>query len=67
MGNDALRTIIALAVAGCWVVAVLASIATGQYKGLEIVTPVMMLVTGFLFGYQVQVRKASQKEANSDP
>jgi len=59
--SDSLRTIIALAVAFCWVVAVMSSVITQQYKTLEVVTPVMMVVTGFLFGYQIQVNRSANK------
>lgn len=61
MKSESLRSIIAIAVALCWVVAVLASVVTQEYKTLEIVTPVMMIVTGFLFGYQIQVNRTSQR------
>lgn len=58
MASDSLRTVIALAVAFCWTVTVLTSLFTSQYKALEVVTPVMMIVTGFLFGYQIQINRA---------
>lgn len=62
MSNDSLRTFIALVVTCAWAFALGASVYTGQYKGIEVVTPVMMIVAGFLFGYQIQVRRTAAKE-----
>jgi len=39
----------------------MSSVITQQYKTLEVVTPVMMVVTGFLFGYQIQVNRSANK------
>jgi hypothetical protein len=64
MRSDTLRTIVALMVAFGWMAALLASLYTGQYKGLEVVTPVMMIVTGFLFGYQIQVQRTRQRNGS---
>lgn len=62
MNADHLQTIIAIMVAVVWAAAGLASVITQEYKTLEVVTPVMMIVTGFLFGYQVQVKRSRQRE-----
>jgi ATP/ADP translocase len=62
MRSDVIRNVIALGVFGLWLVAGAASVITEQYKTLEIVTPVMMIVTGFLFGYQIQVNKTANKK-----
>lgn len=39
-------------VAGIWGIAAIAGIITRDYTGLGIVTPVMMLVGGFLFAFK---------------
>lgn len=66
MGSDNLRSIIAIAVAGVWAVTSIAAVITQQYQALEVVTPVMMIVTGFLFGFQVQIRKTRQQKENGE-
>lgn len=65
MRNDTLRTIIALAVALMWVVAGVASVIQRDYRTLEITTPIMGIVTGFLFGYQLTINKTQRKENGS--
>lgn len=62
MSGERLQYFVAVMVAVVWAAAGLASVITQQYKTLEIVTPVMMIVTGFLFGFQVQVKRARQRE-----
>lgn len=62
MGNEALRNFIAALVAIIWAVTAVASVVTQQYQPLEVVTPVMMLVTGFLFGFQITRTKANRRK-----
>lgn len=50
MANEGLRTGIAIAVALVWVVLALSTIITKEFTALGAVTPVMMIVVGFLFG-----------------
>jgi ATP/ADP translocase len=45
-----MRNIIAGAVVSVWTITALASIVTNNYTSLGAVTPVMMIVSGFLFG-----------------
>jgi hypothetical protein len=45
-----MRSFIAAAVVSVWSITSLASIVTGNYTSLGAVTPVMMIVAGFLFG-----------------
>jgi ATP/ADP translocase len=58
MKGETLRTLIALVVVAVWAAAAVDSVITYQFKALEVVTPVMMIVTGFLFGYQIQVNRS---------
>lgn len=44
------RNLIAIAVVSVWTITALASIITTNYTALGAVTPVMMIVAGFLFG-----------------
>lgn len=45
-----MRTFIAGAVVSVWMITALASVITKDYTSLGAVTPVMMIVAGFLFG-----------------
>lgn len=45
-----MRTFIAGAVVCVWTITALASVITNNYTSLGAVTPVMMIVAGFLFG-----------------
>ena len=45
-----LVVIIALAVTSAWLIVALATIVTKEYTALTIMTPVMLIVAGFLFG-----------------
>jgi ATP/ADP translocase len=49
-------------VVGVWSISGVASVVTHQLQTLEVVTPVMMLVTGFLFGYQVKINKTKKED-----
>ena len=52
VNRDQLVYIIALVVAGVWATVSLVSLLLKDYTGLTIVTPVMVIVAGFLFGYK---------------
>lgn len=52
MSRETLTTILAIVVALVWAITALFSIVIKDYTGLTIVTPVMLLVAGFLFGYK---------------
>lgn len=52
IGKETLTTILALLVAVVWSVVAIASVITAQYNSLAIITPVMLIVAGFLFGYK---------------
>lgn len=45
-----IRNLIAGAVVSVWTITALASVITNNYTSLGAVTPVMMIVAGFLFG-----------------
>lgn len=51
MGGERLRLIVAAVVTAVWGLAAVAGIITKDYTGLGIVTPVMMLIGGFLFSF----------------
>jgi hypothetical protein len=50
--RERLVYIIALVVAGVWAIVSLVSLLLKDYTGLTIVTPVMVIVAGFLFGFK---------------
>lgn len=50
--RDQLVYILALIVAGVWAIVSLVSLLIGDYTGLTIVTPVMVIVAGFVFGFK---------------
>lgn len=52
MNKDTLTTILALAIAFVWSVVAISSVITQEYNSLAIITPVMLIVAGFLFGYK---------------
>jgi len=52
MPRENLTTLIALAVCSIWMIVALVSLYTRDYTPLTIVTPVMLIVAGFLFGYR---------------
>jgi len=52
MSKETLTTILALAVAGVWSIVAISSVLTKEYNALAIITPVMLIVAGFLFGYK---------------
>jgi hypothetical protein len=52
-GRDPLTTALALIISVVWATIALASIVIREYAALTIVTPVMLVVAGFLFGLKV--------------
>lgn len=50
MDREKLTTIVTLLVAGVWAVVTLASLVVREYTVLGAITPVMLIVAGFLFG-----------------
>jgi ATP/ADP translocase len=60
-----MRTFIAGAVAAVWIVTALASVITTNYTSLGAVTPVMMIVVGFLFGSRPSSNGNSQRSTNN--
>lgn len=57
-----MRNLIAGAVVSVWTITALASIITNNYTSLGAVTPVMMIVAGFLFGTRNGNGNSSSKE-----
>jgi len=52
-GRDLLTTVIALMISGVWSIVAIYSLYIREYTALTIVTPVMLVVAGFLFGLRV--------------
>lgn len=50
MRQDKLTTIIALVVVVMWAIAIGAGIATSNFSALAAISPVMLIICGFLFG-----------------
>ena len=48
--RDKLTIFIAVLVGSVWAIAALTSLLLEDYTGLSIITPVMLIVAGFLFG-----------------
>lgn len=61
MSRESLMNSLALLVAGVWAIVALASLIISDYTALATVTPVMLVVTGFLFG----AKGASKNGSNS--
>jgi len=53
MRRDTLTTILALLISVVWSATALVGLLIQQYTALTIVTPVMLIVAGFLFGLRV--------------
>lgn len=51
--RDTLTTILALLISGVWATVTIADIFISNYTAIEVVTPVMLIVAGFLFGVRV--------------
>jgi MFS-type transporter involved in bile tolerance (Atg22 family) len=62
--NDvALRNAITIVVAVIWTAASVVALFTQNFEELGIVTPVMMFVVGFLFGYKTEYKtKGDERE-----
>jgi len=52
MNKESLTTILALLIAVVWSLVAISSVITKEYNSLGIITPVMLIVAGFLFGYK---------------
>lgn len=52
MTRDELTTLLALVVALMWALSIIAAFITGKTTILAAITPVMLIVAGFLFGYR---------------
>lgn len=50
MTRDQLVVYLALLIAAVWAIVALASLIIQDYTALAAITPVMLIVTGFLFG-----------------
>ena len=49
-----------------WATMAVVGSITGEYRGLEYVTPVMMLVTGWLFGIEIVRRKVNAEALDEE-
>ena len=52
MSKDTLTTILALMIALVWSIVAISSVITKDFNSIAIITPVMLIVAGFLFGYK---------------
>ena len=50
-----------------WAATALSTVYTGNFVALGSVTPVMMIVAGFLFGYRVELKKPSGNGSEEPP
>lgn len=62
MSREQLTTVLALLVAGVWAVTVISAIVLGDYAVLTAITPVMLIVTGFLFGVSGKKSNGNSKK-----
>jgi hypothetical protein len=67
VANEHLRNGIAVLVACVWALAAVDGILTQNWTGLGIVTPMMMLIGGFLFGFKHEAKKADEKPSEIKP
>jgi len=66
MTKDNLTTLLALVVAGVWATVAIASLIIQEYAALTAVTPVMLVVAGFLFGVKGGVSKNGNGNGNGN-
>lgn len=64
MKKDTVVITLALSITSVWSIAALASIITHDYSALSIVTPVMLIVAGFLFGRKNVIKGTSGANGN---
>jgi hypothetical protein len=57
VSRDQLTTVLAIVVATVWAVAALTATLTGETPVLAAITPVMLVVAGFLFGYRSSTKE----------
>jgi hypothetical protein len=50
MRREQLTTVLALIISSVWAIVAIASLLIKEYTALTVVTPVMLIVSGFLFG-----------------
>jgi hypothetical protein len=50
MPRERLITVLALMISAVWSIVAIASLLIKEYTALTVVTPVMLIVAGFLFG-----------------
>lgn len=62
VASERIRTGIALLVAGVWAITALSTLVTQNYTALGAVTPVMMVVVGFLYGFRRETEKINHDE-----
>jgi ATP/ADP translocase len=67
VANERLRNSIAVLVAGVWAISAIDGILTQNWTGLGIVTPMMMLIGGFLFGFKHEAKKVDEKSDEIKP
>jgi ATP/ADP translocase len=60
VNRERLTTILALVICSVWAVAAAAAIVTGDTIVLAAITPVMLIVAGFMFGFRAA---ASEKDS----
>jgi ATP/ADP translocase len=60
VNRERLTTILALVICSVWTVAAAAAIVTGDTIVLAAITPVMLIVAGFMFGFRAA---ASDKDS----
>jgi uncharacterized membrane protein YjjP (DUF1212 family) len=53
LNRNTVVNVLAFVVSGVWAAVALSSVLTQDYTALSIVTPVMLIVAGFLFGRKV--------------
>ncbi len=61
MDRETLTTALAILVGSVWALAAVASLITGESTVLAAITPVMLIVAGFLFGYRTSSKDASKE------
>lgn len=67
MQREQLTTALAIVVAAVWAVAALAAILNGRTTVLAAITPVMLIVAGFLFGYRTASPPSPPKPPRKPP
>jgi hypothetical protein len=69
MSRDSLTTVLALMVASVWTIVTIASLITSEYGALTAVSPVMLIVVGFIFavkGVKITTNGNGNGKSNGD-